>query len=126
MAIEIFREFVLESARRLPNLPANHPCAVMHGHTFRIQIHIQGPIQPETGWVMDFSELDSHVQTLRGELDHRVLNEVAGLENPTTELLARWIWQRLQPSVPGLSRIVIQENPNSGCVYTGESLSNNQ
>lgn len=121
MAIEVFREFVIESARRLPYLPANHPCAAMHGHTFRIQIYVQGPIQCEAGWVMDFADLDRHVQALRGELDHRVLNEVAGLENPTTELLARWIWQRLQPSVPGLSRIVIQENPNSGCVYTGES-----
>ncbi len=121
MAIELFREFVLESARRLPNLPASHPCAAMHGHTFRIQIHVQGPIESTTGWVMDFSELDRHVQDLRAELDHRVLNDIAGLENPTTELLARWIWQRLQPTVLGLSRIVIQENPNSGCVYTGES-----
>ncbi|WP_259054820.1 6-carboxytetrahydropterin synthase QueD [Methylohalomonas lacus] len=119
--MELFREFILESARRLPNLPESHPCAAMHGHTFRIQIHVQGPIQSTTGWVMDFSELDRHVQDLRGELDHRVLNDIAGLENPTTELLARWIWQRLQPTVPGLSRIVIQENQNSGCVYTGES-----
>lgn len=120
MAIELFREFTIESARQLPKLPADHPCARMHGHTFRIQVYIQGSIDTQSGWIMDFASLDEQLQALRLEIDHRVLNDIPGLENPTTELLARWLWQRLQPGLPGLSRIVLSENPHSGCVYSGE------
>ncbi len=120
MATELFREFTLEAGRQLPNLPAGHPCSRMHGHTFRIQVFIGGEIQPRSGWIMDFAELDTKIHAIREILDHQVLNGIPGLENPTTELLAQWIWQRLKPELPGLTRIVIQENPYSGCIYTGD------
>ncbi len=120
MTTEIFREFTLEIARCLPTLKASHPCARMHGHTLHVQVHIAGEIQAESGWVMDFNELNRSIADIKSVLDHRVLNEIAGLENPTTELLARWIWRQLKAELPGLCRIQIRENPTSGCNYTGE------
>lgn len=120
MTTEIFREFTLEVARYLPMLKASHPCARMHGHTLHVRVHIAGEIQAEAGWIMDFNELDRSIADIKSVLDHRVLNEIAGLENPTTELLARWIWGQLKSALPGLCRIQIQENPTSGCNYTGE------
>lgn len=120
MAMTLFREFTVEAGRYLPHLPAHHPCAHMHGHTFIIQVHVTGETRPDTGWVMDFAELDRLLQDVRRSLDHKVLNEVDGLENPTTEQMARWIWQRLHDRLPGLSRVEIRENPYSGCSYTGD------
>ncbi|MDZ7736555.1 MAG: 6-carboxytetrahydropterin synthase QueD [Gammaproteobacteria bacterium] len=120
MATTLYRKFTIEAGRYLSAISAGHPCARMHGHTFIIQVHVTGPVQKGTGWVMDFAELDGKIQAVRQELDHKVLNDIGGLENPTTELLARWIWDRLAGDLPGLSRIVIQENPQSGCIYTGD------
>ena len=120
MTTTLFREFTIEAGRYLPNLAPEHPCARMHGHTFMVQIHVTGKVDEEKGWIMDFNELDDKLEEIRQLLDHRVLNEVPGLENPTTELLARWIWGRLVKELPGLSRIVIQENAYSGCIYTGD------
>lgn len=120
MATTLYREFTVEAGRFLPRLNAEHPCAHMHGHTFVIQVHVTARPDAEQGWIMDFAELDNRIQNVRQALDHKVLNDIAGLENPTTELLARWIWERLAPNLPGLSRIVIRENPHSGCIYTGE------
>lgn len=120
MATTLYREFTIEAGRYLPAVSVDHPCARMHGHTFIVQVHVTASVQKETGWIMDFAELDDKIQTVREKLDHKVLNEVIGLENPTTELLARWIWDRLTEDLPGLSKIIIQENPRSGCIYTGE------
>jgi len=120
MTTTLFREFTIEAGRYLPNLAPVHPCARMHGHTFVVQIHITGEIDEVKGWIMDFNELDEKLNEVRQMLDHKVLNEIRGLENPTTELLARWLWERLIESLPGLSRIVIRENPYSGCIYTGD------
>lgn len=120
MATTLFREFTIEAGRHLPRLPENHPCARMHGHTFVVQVYVSGDIDPASGWLMDFAELDGPLQDVRRTLDHQVLNEIEGLENPTTEQLARWIWQRLQDQLPGLSQIIIRENPYSGCIYTGD------
>jgi 6-pyruvoyltetrahydropterin/6-carboxytetrahydropterin synthase len=118
--MEIFKEFRIEAAHRLPNVPERHKCARLHGHSFRIGIYISGPLDPELGWVTDFADLKAAFQPLHDRLDHHYLNEIAGLENPTSERLARWIWQRLKPSLPSLSRIVIHETCSSGCVYAGE------
>jgi len=118
--MEIFNRFSLEAARRLPNLPPEHPCSRVHGHSFRIEVHISGPIDETLGWVIDFADIQRAWQPIHASLDHRYLNEVEGLDNPTSELLARWIWQRLHPSLPGLSKIVLMETPNSGCIYRGE------
>lgn len=120
MTTTLFREFTIEAGRYLPNLEADHPCARMHGHTFVVQVHIAGEVDEEKGWIMDFNVLDRQLYEVRQMLDHKVLNEVSGLENPTTELLARWLWRNLEEQLPGLSRIVIQENPYSGCIYTGD------
>lgn len=120
MATTLFKQFTIEAGRYLPKLEPEHPCARMHGHTFVVQVDITGKVDEATGWIMDFNELDEQVNKIREMLDHRVLNEVSGLENPTTELLARWIWERLIIELPGLSRIVIQENLSSGCIYTGD------
>ena len=117
--MEVFRVFQIEAAHRLPNVPEGHKCARMHGHSFRIEVHVSGPVGDETGWVMDFADLRKAFQPLFERLDHHCLNDIEGLENPTSENLARWIWERLAPILPSLSRIVVQETCNAGCVYTG-------
>ena len=117
--MEIFKEFGFEAAHRLPNVPPEHKCARLHGHSFRCEVHVSGPLDPKLGWVLDFAELKAAVQPIIGQLDHRYLNEIEGLENPTSENLAIWIWERLSPSLPGLTRIVIRETCTSGCVYSG-------
>lgn len=121
--MEIFREFEIEAARRLPQLPEGHKCRRLHGHTFRIAIHVAGAPASGSGWVMDFAEIDRNFQPIREALDHRYLNEIAGLENPTSENLARWIWARLAPVLPGLCGVAVRENPTSGCIYRGEDVS---
>jgi len=118
--VEIFKAFTLESAHRLPNVPADHKCARVHGHSFRIEVHVAGPVDPRLGWVMDFADLKRAFEPLFERLDHRYLNDVPGLENPTSENLARWIWRELQPGLPQLARVVVHETCTSGATYTGE------
>ncbi|MEI6741235.1 MAG: 6-carboxytetrahydropterin synthase QueD [Gemmatimonadaceae bacterium] len=117
--MEIFREFTFEAAHRLPNLPPEHKCSRLHGHSFRVTVQVAGPLHPVEGWVMDFAELKRAFQPLHDRLDHHYLNEIEGLENPTSEVLARWIWTRLAPTLPGLTEIVVRETCTSGCVYRG-------
>ncbi|MBU6470633.1 MAG: 6-carboxytetrahydropterin synthase QueD [Gammaproteobacteria bacterium] len=117
--MEIFKVFHIEAAHRLPNLPAGHKCSRLHGHSFRVRIYVSGEPQPDTGWIMDFAELKQAFAPVFEALDHRYLNEIPGLENPTSEILARWIWQRLKPSLPQLAKVVIAETCTSGCVYRG-------
>jgi 6-pyruvoyltetrahydropterin/6-carboxytetrahydropterin synthase len=117
--MEIFSKFVLEAARRLPNLREPHPCARLHGHSFNVEVHLQGPLDPVFGWVVDFAEVQKAWDKVHQQLDHRYLNEVPGLENPTSEHLAKWIWQVLQADLPTLSKIVVMETSTSGCVYCG-------
>lgn len=118
--MEIFNIYHVEAARRLPNLPESHPCSRVHGHSFRIEIHVSGPVDPDTGWVMDFADLDAAFQPVMMQLDHRFLNDIPGLENPTSENLARWMWHKLKPSLHGLFRIEIWETQRSGCRYCGD------
>lgn len=119
--MEIFKAFTLESAHRLPNVPAGHKCARVHGHSFRVEVHVQGPVDPHLGWVMDFADVKAAFEPLYQQLDHHYLNDVPGLENPTSENLARWIWQRLRPALPQLSAIVVHETCTSGARYTGDA-----
>ena len=118
--MEIFKEFTFEAAHRLPHVPPGHKCARLHGHSFRIELHVRGPEEPETGWVMDFADIKRAFQPLYDQLDHNYLNEIEGLSNPTSEQLARWIWQRLRPSLPGLSEVLVRETCTAGCIYRGE------
>jgi 6-pyruvoyltetrahydropterin/6-carboxytetrahydropterin synthase len=117
--LEIFKEFVFESAHRLPNVPLGHKCGRLHGHSFRVAIHIEGPVGDVTGWVKDFSEIKEVFAPLYSRLDHNYLNEIPGLENPTSEVLAMWLWDELKPLLPELSAIRIHETCTSGCIYRG-------
>ena len=116
---EISKEFTIEAAHRLPNVPEGHKCRRLHGHSFRIAVHVVGPVDPDTGWVMDYADLSAAFAPLHDVLDHRFLNDIPGLENPTSEMLAVWIWGRLVDQLPGLSRVVVQETCTSRCEYRG-------
>ena len=117
--MEIFKEFSIEAAHRLPNVPQGHKCARLHGHSFQLRIVVAGPVGEDTGWVLDFAEIKTAFEPLFRQLDHQYLNDIEGLENPTSENLARWIWVRLQPDLPELSKVIVQETCNAGCIYTG-------
>ena len=119
--MDIFKEFHFEAAHRLPHVPPGHKCERLHGHSFRVEIHVRGPVVEPTGWVMDFAAIKVAFTPLHERLDHHYLNEIEGLENPTSENLARWIWDRLRPRLPELARVVIRETCTSGCVYEGEA-----
>lgn len=116
--MEIFKEFGFEAAHRLPHVPPEHKCSRLHGHSFRVQVHVEGPVN-ENGWVIDFADIAAAWAPLHAVLDHHYLNEVPGLQNPTSEMVAQWIWARLQPSLPWLSQVVVRETCTSGCVYRG-------
>lgn len=117
--MEIYKQFGIEAAHRLPNVPEGHKCANLHGHSFQVILYASGAVDEHTGWVMDFADIKAAFQPLYVQLDHHYLNDIPGLENPTSENLARWIWTHLKPSLPSLSKIVVQETCTSGCVYTG-------
>lgn len=117
--MEIFKEVRFEAAHRLPNVPEGHKCARLHGHSFKVQIHVEGDIGESSGWVMDFSDIDKAFRPLLERLDHHYLNEIEGLENPTSEHLAKWIWERLKPELPQLSCLMVRETCTSGCIYRG-------
>jgi 6-pyruvoyltetrahydropterin/6-carboxytetrahydropterin synthase len=118
--MEIYKDFTFESAHRLPNVPIGHKCARLHGHSFQVRIVIEGPVGATTGWVQDFADLKAAFKPLYGLLDHNYLNEIPGLENPTSEVIAMWIWERLIVSLPLLSRVEVKETCTSGTVYCGE------
>ena len=118
--MELYKEFTFEAAHRLPNVPDGHKCARLHGHSFRVRVTIDAPVDAHLGWVMDFAELKAAWMPLDDALDHRYLNEIPGLENPTSERLAQWIWRRLRPALPTLSCIEVRETCTSGCRYRGE------
>ena len=119
--MDIFKEFIFEAAHRLPNVPVGHKCGRLHGHSFHVEIHVSGPVGAESGWVLDFADLKSAFQPLYDRLDHYYLNEIEGLENPTSEVLAQWIWQRLKPNLPALSKVLVRETCTTGCLYRGEN-----
>jgi 6-pyruvoyltetrahydropterin/6-carboxytetrahydropterin synthase len=119
-AMEIFKEFRFEAAHRLPNVPPEHKCARLHGHSFVVQVHVRGTVGERSGWIVDFADIATAWAPLHAVLDHYYLNEIAGLENPTSERLAQWIWRRLLPTLPGLAQVQVRETCTSGCVYRGE------
>ncbi|TPQ18625.1 6-carboxytetrahydropterin synthase QueD [Streptomyces sporangiiformans] len=118
--MEIFREFTFEAAHRLPNVPEGHKCARLHGHSYKVIVHVEGDVDPEAGWVMDFADVKRAFKPIEAQLDHYYLNEIEGLENPTSEVLAKWIWERLGGDLPTLSAVTVRETCTSGCTYRGE------
>jgi 6-pyruvoyltetrahydropterin/6-carboxytetrahydropterin synthase len=117
MRSRLERIYRFEAAHSLPNVPPGHKCARMHGHSYVIEVVIEGEVDPIAGWVMDFAAIDEYALPLVRQLDHQVLNEIEGLANPTSELLAAWWWQRLH--LPGLVEVVVSETPTSRCVFRG-------
>lgn len=117
--MEIFKEFSIEAAHRLPHVPEGHKCARLHGHSFKVKIFVEGPVGDSTGWIMDFGDIKSAFAPIYQQLDHHYLNDIQGLENPTSENLAAWIWHQLKPRLPLLSGIQIKETCTSGCIFRG-------
>lgn len=118
--MQIHKTFTFDSAHRLVGVPEGHKCGRVHGHTFHVEIHVGGKVNQATGFVIDFADITQAFSPILNQLDHTYLNDIEGLENPTSENIARWIWVRLKPNLQGLSRIVIRETPNAGCCYEGE------
>jgi len=121
LVTEISKEFTFEAAHRLPNVPAGHKCSRVHGHSYRIEITVRGPVDPHLGWIVDFAELNAAWQPLHAQLDHRLLNDVPGLENPTSELLAAWLFERLSFATARVVKLRVSETCTSQCtVYPAE------
>ncbi len=117
--VEVYKEFTIDCAHSLPHVPDDHKCKNVHGHTYKIRVVAEGELHPSLGWVLDFADLKAAFQPVKDALDHRYLNDIAGLENPTAEMIAVWIWDKLYPEIPGLKEIGVSETPTSGCVYRG-------
>ena len=119
MNVRLVKEYRFEAAHKLPNVPEGHKCRRLHGHSFKVELSVKGPVDDKTGWFIDFGDLDAIWQPIYDALDHRYLNEVAGLENPTSELLARWLWDRIKPRLPELSRVTVFETCDARCEFEG-------
>lgn len=119
MNLELRKIFQFEAAHLLPHLPLEHKCRRLHGHSFRAEIVVTGEADPHLGWVMDYADISEAFKPLWEQLDHRYLNEVPGLENPTSENIAVWIWRKLKPRLPQLSEVVVAETCTARCVYRG-------
>lgn len=120
MIVELKREYRFESAHYLPKVPPGHKCARMHGHSYRVELHVTGPVDPATGWLIDFGVIDEAWEPLHRRFDHRVLNEVPGLENSTCEIMAGYIFKEMKAKVPHLSGVTVWETHDSSCTYRGE------
>ena len=118
--MQIFKQFTFDSAHHLPMVPEGHKCKEIHGHTYRVVFHFKGKINPEYGWVVDFSVIKSVIEPIIRSVDHKLLNHVAGLENPTCEMMALWFWNQVKPQIESLYRIELHETPTSGAIYEGE------
>lgn len=120
MRVELTKSFRFEAAHRLPHVPESHKCFRMHGHSFEVEITVAGEVDPHTGWLIDYAEITAAVEPLLlRELDHRALNDVPGLENPTSEVLCGWLWERLQRALPGMTSLTVHETCTARCTYRG-------
>ena len=118
--MDIYVSLSFDAAHRLPAVPAGHKCGNLHGHTFAVEVYVQGDVAENTGWAADFGDTKTIAKSYADQLDHTYLNDIAGLENPTSENIAVWLWRKLEPELKGLSKIVVKESPTSGAVYTGK------
>ena len=120
MSTTLFKDFTFEAAHRLPHVPEGHKCGRLHGHSFMVRLEITGEVDPHTGGIIDFAELKAAFKPTYERLDHHYLNDIPGLENPTSEVLAKWIWDQVKPVVPLLSAVMVKETCTAGCIYRGE------
>ena len=119
--MEIYKDITFEAAHLRPNVPTDHKCRRLHGHSFKVRLALEGPVHKSLGWVEDFSEVKEAFDPIYHQLDHHYLNEVEGLENPTSENLAKWIWTKLKPKLQYLISIEVKETCSTGCIYRGEN-----
>jgi 6-pyruvoyltetrahydropterin/6-carboxytetrahydropterin synthase len=119
MQVELVKEYLFEAAHRLPHVAPGHKCARLHGHSFKLEIHLVGEVDPHTGWFIDFGEMDEVMNPLLARLDHHYLNEIEGLANPTSEVLSKWLWDRIKPRLPSLVAVTLYETRDARCVYRG-------
>ncbi len=117
--MRVSKEFTFEAAHSLPSAPAGHKCRRLHGHSFRVVVHVDGEPDPAMHWVVDFGDIAQAFAPLHEKLDHHHLNEIEGLENPTSEVLAVWIWERLSDALPGLAQVDVKETCTTSCSYRG-------
>jgi 6-pyruvoyltetrahydropterin/6-carboxytetrahydropterin synthase len=120
MKVELVKEYRFEAAHRLPNVPAGHKCQRLHGHSFKFEIHVVGPVDDVSGWFIDYGVLDDVVNPLVARLDHHYMNEIEGLENPTSEVTAKWLFDRIKGKLPSLVAITFHETCDARCIYRGE------
>lgn len=119
MTVELIKEYRFEAAHRLPQVPPGHKCARLHGHSFKFEVHVVGVVDERTGWFIDYGDLDEVIIPVVNRLDHYYLNEVEGLENPTSEWLARWLFDRIKPNLAQLAAITLFETCDARCIYRG-------
>ena len=121
MRIRLAKSFSFEAAHFLPSFPEGHKCRRMHGHSFKVDVVVEGPLDPARGYLVDYGDIKRAVAPLQDALDHRLLNDLPGLANPTSEMLAVWVWDRLQPVLPMLAEVIVHETCTSRCEYRGPS-----
>lgn len=119
MRMELRKSFQFEAAHLLPRLPRGHKCRRLHGHSFMVEVVVAGECDAKLGWLMDYADMSQAFRPVWEQLDHRYLNQIRGLENPTSENVAAWIWRRLKPRLPLLTEIVVAETCTARCVYRG-------
>ncbi len=119
MRMRLVKSFTFEAAHLLPCFPEAHKCRRLHGHSFRVDVVVEGEVDPSKGYLVDYGEIKQACEPLRVQLDHHYLNDIAGLENPTSEMVAVWLWDRLKPALPLLAEIVVHETCTSRCEYRG-------
>ncbi|EPR39852.1 queuosine biosynthesis protein QueD [Desulfovibrio sp. X2] len=118
--MDIYVTLSFDAAHRLPCVPEGHKCGNLHGHTFQVEVHVSGEVEEASGWVLDFGDIKETAKPVIARLDHAYLNDIEGLENPTSENIARWLWPQLKSRLPALSCLVVRETPTSGAVFRGE------
>ena len=119
MRVSLTRTIDFEAAHWLPTFPDGHKCRRMHGHSFKVDVVVEGEVDPDKGYLLDFGEIKAALAPIRDALDHRLLNDIEGLANPTAEMLAKWIWDRLEPALPLLSVVRVRETCTSAAEYRG-------
>ena len=117
--MQVFKKFTFDSAHFLPNVPAGHKCKEVHGHTYRLTVFVEDQLKENLEWVIDFADLKRAINPIINILGHKLINNIEGLENPTCERIAIWLWDKIKAEIPALSRIELNETPTSGVIYEG-------